>query len=904
MALHQYTCPQCGAVLQSAEDVAGRAVRCLGCQAVFQAKASALAKVPPKIPPLPPFYPGRLQPKQLRDLLKRDHTLNGGILFGLDGYVIQIQARAMEIVPGGRAWRDSVRVSGMARGCVHEALDRIAGSFAKLSVPNPFVEILVNLTPPDLPKDGTWLDLPLAIIMLQAAGYLPDIPEHREDDIILVGELGLHAEVRRVPGILSIAHCARPGQSLIVPRGNEKECALILAKPGHEGCRVFPVATLDEVIAYFLGTGKLVSALKGGIQFEDFIPKAVDFGQVRGQARAKQAACIAAAGGHNLLLVGSPGEGKSLIASALPGILPRLTNDEKVQLTRIYSAQGALDRDGVAVTRRPVRTVHHTASKQAVVGGGSGIPRPGEITLAHLGVLFLDEIAEFSRGTLEALRQPIEAGEIVVSRVGATFTYPCRFTLVAAMNPCPCGYYGSDMCRCKEADVRKYQKKLSGPIVDRIDLQVELQRLTTDERFEPPEPNLSARMRASVEAARDRQTHRFRGTDIPYNAAIPGGNVLEYCRLSPAAVTRFKELVDGNTLSTRSMDRLAKVARTVADRASLIDSWKERVRAAEAVRDRRADRLTRKEELLQLRPTREAERDAAHESMARLLGEARVESEEGLQRRIEQADRLREIHRRIEAEYREPIRRLAAGAGQTVEETERLAAAAVGRDLDAEAEAIERELAEQQQLRDRAAQELGEARQKEADLLNRRGGIEERERMEAALARIRHHVPEYAALVLAQAVLSKAIERYREKHKSGLFESASRLFRTLTCGRFVRLDVDQDEHDRRYLVGVRPEGAAPDRVTLAGMSDGTLDQLYLALRLAHMEAHVADHGPFPIIVDDILLSFDDDRARAALRCLCELGNRTQVLFFTHHRHLRQMALEPDFSASIGVVDLQ
>jgi magnesium chelatase family protein len=581
MAFHHYTCPHCGVVLQSAQDVTGRAVRCLGCQAVFEAgPGTSLAEIRQNIPPLPPIHPGRLQPKQLRGLLKRDHTLNGGILFGLDGYVIQIEARAMEIIPNGLSWTDAVRVSGMARGCIHEALDRIAGSFAKLSVPHPLVTILINLTPPDLPKDGTWLDLPLAVIMLQAAGYLPDIPEHREDDVILVGELGLHAEVRRVHGILSIAHCAKPGQNLIVPRGNEKECALILAKPGHEGCRVFPVAALDEVIAYFLGTGKLVSALKDGIQFEDYIPKAVDFGQVRGQQRAKQAACIAAAGGHNLLLVGPPGEGKSLIASALPGILPRLTNDEKVQLTRIYSAQGALDRDGVAVTRRPVRTVHHTASKQAVVGGGSGIPRPGEITLAHLGVLFLDEIAEFSRSTLEALRQPIEAGEIVVSRVGATFTYPCRFTLVAAMNPCPCGYFGTDMCRCKDTEVKKYQKKLSGPILDRIDLQVELQRLTTDERFEPPEPNLSARLRASVEAARDRQAQRFRGTGIAYNAAIPGGNVLESCRFSPATLASFKELVEANTLTTRSVDRLAKVARTVADLAGTDDVQPEQLATA------------------------------------------------------------------------------------------------------------------------------------------------------------------------------------------------------------------------------------------------------------------------------------------------------------------------------------
>ena len=218
---------------------------------------------------------------------------------------------------------------------------------------------------------------------------------------------------------------------------------MILAKKGHEGCGIFPVATLDEVINYFRGSAKLENALKQGIQFENLIPRAIDFGKIRGQQRAKDAACIAAAGGHNLLLIGPPGEGKSLLASAIPGILPRLSDEEKVELTRIYSAYGALDQDGCAVTRRPMRSVHHTASRQSIIGGGSRIPRPGEITLAHLGVLFLDEIAEFPGSTIDAMRQPIENGEIVVSRVGATLAFPCRFTLVAAMNPCPCGYRSS-----------------------------------------------------------------------------------------------------------------------------------------------------------------------------------------------------------------------------------------------------------------------------------------------------------------------------------------------------------------------------------------------------------------------------------------------------------------------------
>jgi len=421
--------------------------------------------------------------RELKDLLRRDHTLNGGILFGLEGHIIEIQARAMEVLKRPEPWRLVTNVSGMARTPIREALDRIAGAFAKLRIPEPEVSIQINLIPPAVEKDGTWLDLPLAIILLQASGYLPDLPEHEEGDFILVGEVGLHAEVRRVPGVLSIAYCARPGQKLIVPYGNERECALILAKSGHEGCGIFPVATLEEVIKYFQGQGVLENALKNGIKFDNLIPKAIDLGRIRGQQKAKDAACIAAAGGHNLLLIGPPGEGKSLLASAIPGILPRLTDPEKVELTRIYSAYGALEQDGVAVTRRPMRSVHHSASRQSIIGGGNRIPRPGEITLAHLGVLFLDEIAEFPASTIEAMRQPIESGEIVISRVGATLNFPCRFTLVAAMNPCPCGYFGSDMCRCKDTDVKKYQKKLSGPILDRIDLQVEMDRLSTEERL-------------------------------------------------------------------------------------------------------------------------------------------------------------------------------------------------------------------------------------------------------------------------------------------------------------------------------------------------------------------------------------------------------------------------------------
>ncbi|MEX0716452.1 MAG: YifB family Mg chelatase-like AAA ATPase [Planctomycetaceae bacterium] len=501
---------------------------------------------------------------ELKGLLRRDHTLRGGVLIGIDGYIVEIQARAVQVLRNRMAWASATSITGMPRGAMREALSRIVGAFAKFDVPEPQVEILINLAPADLPKEGTWLDLPLAIIMLQAAGMLPDLPEEREGEYVLMGELGIHGEIRRVPGALSLAYVAETGQKLIVPSHNKLECALILAKPGHEGCAVFPAETLDEVVRYFQGKSKLSNALKEKVRFEDVIPRAIDLGRVKGQEKAKKAAMISAAGGHNLLLIGPPGEGKSLLASAIPGLLPNLSNAEKVELTRIYSACGELERDGVAVTRRPFRSIHHTASKQSLIGGGSGVARPGEITLSHLGVLFVDEIAEFSRPTLEALRQPMESGEICISRVRATIRYPCRFTLVAAMNPCPCGFYGSDQCRCKDREVKQYQQKLSGPILDRIDLQVELERLSIEERFADTESDVSPRVRQVVQRARDRQVYR-NGKEIPFNAAIPGGHVREYCQFSPSGWGHYKRSIEKNNISTRSMDRLGKVARTVAD---------------------------------------------------------------------------------------------------------------------------------------------------------------------------------------------------------------------------------------------------------------------------------------------------------------------------------------------------
>jgi len=401
--------------------------------------------------------------------------------------------------------------------------------------------------------------------MLQVAGILPDLPAEQEANYILFGEIGIHGELRRVPGALSLSFRARPGQSLIVPHGNEKECALILAKPGHDGCAVFPADTLEEVLEFFRGRGQLKNALRNTIKFEPVIEKAIDFGKIRGQRQAKRAALISAAGGHNMLMIGPPGEGKSLIASSMAGILPRLNEAEMVELTRIYSAVGLLGDDGNAVTRRPVRTVHHSVSMPALIGGGSGVPRPGEVTLAHHGILFLDELPEFSRRALESLRQPMESGKVNISRVKATLGFPCQFTLVAAMNPCPCGYAGTERCSCSGHDIAKYQQKLSGPLLDRIDLQVLMRPLTTDERFAQTSDGESRRLRAIVQKARAVQENRFADTEIQTNSTIPGGAVGDFCQFANSAFEDYKQIVAGSPVTTRTSDRLARVARTVAD---------------------------------------------------------------------------------------------------------------------------------------------------------------------------------------------------------------------------------------------------------------------------------------------------------------------------------------------------
>lgn len=497
------------------------------------------------------------------DLSNRFYSTTGAVIRGVDGKLVEVQAKTTKYLVSPADFKSATKIYGMARGAVNESLDRIQGAFDILGVGKTPVSITVNLAPADIVKEGVTLDLPIAVVLLQAAGYLPK--NAVDDTYFMFGEIGFNGEIRKVKGALALAYAAVPGQKIISPEGNRKETALVRWRDQESDIFAYPANTLQEVIDSLCGVKKLRSATEQNIQFKSAFKAPIDFADIMGQEEAKEAAVICAAGGHNMIMVGPPGEGKSLIASAMPGILPRLSHAEVAYLTRLYSVSGQLESDEEIVSRRPCRTVTSGTSSQALVGGGSTTIRPGEISLAHMGVLFMDEFPEFRRNTLESLRAPIESGVVRISRVTASIELPARFTLIAAMNPCPCGYHGYGECRCSDNDLRKYYARISGPIIDRIDLKVNMSRLTTEERFSKEKRCSSFTLRRKVERARKRQLERFEGTNIPHNAAIPAGKIIDYCQFSENALGFYKSFVEERTMSTRTMDRLAKVSRTIAD---------------------------------------------------------------------------------------------------------------------------------------------------------------------------------------------------------------------------------------------------------------------------------------------------------------------------------------------------
>lgn len=470
-------------------------------------------------------------------------------LQGIGGYEVLLEVYISNGLP-------AFDVVGLPDAAVREARERVRAAIKNNGYRFPVSRMTVNLAPADKKKAGTLYDLPMFIGILAADG---DIDEPG-DDCAFIGELSLSGELRPVYGALPMAiAAARCGvKKLFVPADNAAEAAFA------DGISVYPVKNVDELLRLMRGEVNIEPAAAPAL--DTLMEHMPDFSEVKGQENVKRALEIAAAGGHNILIVGPPGAGKSMMAKRLPGILPDMSRGEMIQSTEIYSVAGLTSREHPIVSMRPFRAPHHTVSAAGLSGGGTS-PRPGEISLAHNGVLFLDELPEFRSDVLEVLRQPLEDGEVTVSRVAGTVTYPSRFMLVCAMNPCKCGWYGhpSGRCRCTERDVRRYHSKISGPLLDRIDLIVEVPALDYEELSRRSSAERSADIKKRVNAAREIQRRRFGGDGTMCNAHIGSREMSEICALDAEGEALMQAAFDSMGLSARSYDRILRVARTIAD---------------------------------------------------------------------------------------------------------------------------------------------------------------------------------------------------------------------------------------------------------------------------------------------------------------------------------------------------
>ena len=470
-------------------------------------------------------------------------------LQGIGGYEVLLEVYISNGLP-------AFDVVGLPDAAVREARERVRAAIKNNGYRFPVSRMTVNLAPADKKKAGTLYDLPMFIGILAADG---DIDEPG-DDCAFIGELSLSGELRPVYGALPMAiAAARCGvKKLFVPADNAAEAAFA------DGISVYPVKNVDELLRLMRGEVDIEPA--AAPELDTLMEHMPDFSEVKGQENVKRALEIAAAGGHNILIVGPPGAGKSMMAKRLPGILPDMSRGEMIQSTEIYSVAGLTSREHPIVSMRPFRAPHHTVSAAGLSGGGTS-PRPGEISLAHNGVLFLDELPEFRSDVLEVLRQPLEDGEVTVSRVAGTVTYPSRFMLVGAMNPCKCGWYGhpSGRCRCTERDVRRYHSKISGPLLDRIDLIVEVPALDYEELSRRSSAERSADIKKRVNAAREIQRRRFGGDGTMCNAHIGSREMSEICALDAEGEALMHAAFDSMRLSARSYDRILRVARTIAD---------------------------------------------------------------------------------------------------------------------------------------------------------------------------------------------------------------------------------------------------------------------------------------------------------------------------------------------------